>query len=592
MRRPVTHAFLALLAGIAAISVGCAQSDPVSDADEAYKQGHALAEQGRPESAIPYYDSALQLNPKFVAAYNERGTARRIRGDVAGSMSDFNRAIELDPHFAEALCNRGLNHLAENDLPKALEDLNAAIVANPKLAEAYTTRGMVHTRRSEIQDAIADFAKAIELSPECASAYANRADARAASNDLDGAYSDFTKAIELGEKHPEKNGAATVATAYNNRGKVEQDRNHATEARLDYNKAIERDPKFAEAYLNRGVLRKMSGDSDELKGALADCNKAIELKPQFAEAYRFRGEIKLALKEPRGAIDDLEQAAKLAPDSPQVHNSLGQAYVSQRDKRAMAEFDKAITLDSHMVEAYSSRAIYKGLQQDFSAAIADFSQGIEILGGVDSLKNPTAADGQSPAVNPKLLGLLFNRGVYRRIWGDSLNRSSLVARQKRDPRADELQKSAKEQFSLALVDFNKVAAADANAKTVPLIYEHRGEVRRALGDTKQAIEDFNRQLQLKPDSSSALNSRALAHQDEGDDPAALADFNKAIEANRDNAEAYANRGLLLLRLKQELRARQDFEACRQLKPELGPQLDILIQNVLARNQDQAKDDKR
>src|SRR4051812_23069399 len=128
MRSPFTHIVLTLWSVVAAVAIGgCAQSDPVAGADEAYKQGHALAEQGRPEQAIPYYDSALQMNPKFVAAYNERGPARRAGGDIAGSLSDFNRAIELDPHFAEALCNRGLNRLASSDLPAALEDLNAAI---------------------------------------------------------------------------------------------------------------------------------------------------------------------------------------------------------------------------------------------------------------------------------------------------------------------------------------------------------------------------------------------------------------------------------------------------------------------------------
>ncbi len=588
--------FALVLSLIGVVFTGCGQADPIQEAGEAFTQGHAYSQQGHPDKAIPYYNSAIQLNPKYVAAYNERGFARRAAGDIAGSTADFNRAIELDPHHAEALCNRGWNRLSANDLPGALSDLNAAIEANPKLPEAFTNRGLVHMKRGELKDAVTDYAEAIALSPESSTAYSNRGDARNAMRDIEGAYADYTKAIELGEKHPAKNGKGTVAAAFNNRGIVEMSRNRMAEARLDFNKAIERDPKFAEAYLNRGFARASAGDPSEVKGAIADYSRAIEIDPQFATAYLRRGEAEMSpqIKDMRAALEDLERAVKISPEMALAHLSYGRALTAQRDNRAMSEFDKAISLNDRMLEAYSSRALLKQAQRDFNGAVADYSQAIEIARGAENVKSAEGAAGNNQAKesNPNLAGLLYNRGVAHRLWGDDMNLQALFGQDRGKARVYDLKKTANQQWNLAMQDFNAVAAIDPRAVAVPLIFEHRGEVKRELGDIDGAIADFSRQLEIKPDSSSAYNSRALARQAKGDDPGALEDFKHAIENDRDNAVAYANRGLLLLQLKQELRARQDFEACVQLRPELKSQLEARIKNVRSQLENQGKGEDR
>ncbi|HEX7414509.1 MAG TPA: tetratricopeptide repeat protein, partial [Bacteroidia bacterium] len=54
----------------------------------------------------------------------------------------------------------------------------------------------------------------------------------------------------------------------------------------DYTKAIELNPKYANAYMVRGMCK------DELKdynGSIQDYNKAIELNPKYTDAYMARG---------------------------------------------------------------------------------------------------------------------------------------------------------------------------------------------------------------------------------------------------------------------------------------------------------------
>jgi len=54
----------------------------------------------------------------------------------------------------------------------------------------------------------------------------------------------------------------------------------------DYNQAIVLNPRLAEAWGNRGLVRLAKGDFDE---AIADCARAIEINPRIAEIYNNRG---------------------------------------------------------------------------------------------------------------------------------------------------------------------------------------------------------------------------------------------------------------------------------------------------------------
>jgi len=55
----------------------------------------------------------------------------------------------------------------------------------------------------------------------------------------------------------------------------------------EYTKAIELNPKFAMAYVKRGMAYHKKGQYDQ---AISDFNKAIELNPEYAKAYSNRGQ--------------------------------------------------------------------------------------------------------------------------------------------------------------------------------------------------------------------------------------------------------------------------------------------------------------
>lgn len=113
---------------------------------------------------------------------------------------------------------------------------------------------------------------------------------------------DYNQAIELNPKD---------ADAYSNRGVLKQTNLHDIDGALaDYNQAIKLNPKHAYAYHNRGLLK--GHYLNDKIGALADYNQAIELNPQFPGAYYNRGLLKKdKLNDKTGAIEDFQQAANL-----------------------------------------------------------------------------------------------------------------------------------------------------------------------------------------------------------------------------------------------------------------------------------------
>jgi tetratricopeptide (TPR) repeat protein len=54
----------------------------------------------------------------------------RKKRDLDGAIADYNRAIELDPKFAAAYFHRGIAKQAKGDLKAAIGDINGAIERN------------------------------------------------------------------------------------------------------------------------------------------------------------------------------------------------------------------------------------------------------------------------------------------------------------------------------------------------------------------------------------------------------------------------------------------------------------------------------
>ena len=78
------------------------------------------------DRAIEDFNTAINLNPELVEAYNNRGNAYRNKGEMDRAIEDFNTAINLNPELVGAYYNRGMVRLHLRKWQNAEADLSTA----------------------------------------------------------------------------------------------------------------------------------------------------------------------------------------------------------------------------------------------------------------------------------------------------------------------------------------------------------------------------------------------------------------------------------------------------------------------------------
>ena len=451
---------------------------------------------------------ASQPNLKEANAYNKRGIAKGVKGDIDGAIADFTRAIELYPKYGTAYNNRGLAKKNKGDLDGAIADCTRAIELDPKDAGAYSNRGIAKQAQGDLNGAIADYTRAIELDPKYAKAYTNRGIAKEVKGDMEGAIADCTRAIELDPKY---------VPAYNTRGLAKKNKGDLNEAITDYTRAVELDPKYANAYYNRGLAKGAKGDID---GAIADYTRGIELDPKDADAYNERGIAKQARSDLNGAIADYTRAVELDPKYANAYYNRGVAKWGKGDiDGAIADYTRAIEFDPKFTHAYYNRGVAKGAKGDIDGAIADYTRAIEL--------------------DPKDAHAYNDRGVAKQAKGD---------------------------LDGAIADCTRVI--ELNPKNANA-YNNRGSFKGIKGDVVGAIADVNRAIELDPKLAAAYYNRAYTKQGKGDIDGAIADYTHAIELDPRCARCYHNRGGSYFNKKQYDAAIKDLQKATDLDPKNG-----------------------
>jgi tetratricopeptide (TPR) repeat protein len=276
------------------------------------------------------FDSArtIESNPRYAAAYYDRGNAKKDHGDLDGAIAEYTRAIQSDPKYAAAYANRGAAKWAKGDLDGSIADSTRAIEIDPRNAMAYYNRGGAKQAKGDLDGSIADCTRAIEIDPKYAAAYANRGNAKLAKGDLDGSIADYSRAIKIDPKY---------AVAYYNRGNVKRDKGDLDGSIADYTRSIEIDPKYAPAYFKRGNVKQGKGDVDN---AIADYTRAIEINPNYAAAYFNRGNVHYNRGSWKDALADYRRSFEFDYDYSRLCVWLSRSRLNERDEatRELAQY--------------------------------------------------------------------------------------------------------------------------------------------------------------------------------------------------------------------------------------------------------------
>ncbi len=131
----------------------------------------------------------------------------------------------------------------------------------------------------------------------------------------------------------------------------------------------------AQEYFERAFAR----TGDDAEGMIADYSEALRLNPRYVEAFNNRGLARLSKGDLDGAIADFEQAGRLRPDFYPAFMNIGAARFRKGDlDGVIASYSEALRRNPNLAQALIDRGLARADKGDLDGAIADYSEALRI----------------------------------------------------------------------------------------------------------------------------------------------------------------------------------------------------------------------
>lgn len=441
-------------------------------------------------------------------SYNfEQGFEAYKKDDYDKALDYFSRDINDNPNAALTLYYRALIYKYQKENSKALKDINISIKHfsskdKKMLSAAHVIRAEIYYNIDNIEKTFEDYAIAIKINPKNPSLYIHRAEIYYELQNFASAEADYKKALSIDE---------SLTSAYAGLGRNYIELKLYQEADKVLNKLIKLAPESDIAYQYRGWLYYEQKQYDD---AINDLYKSIQLDESnnisqnlfisYAEKnyplahskiaaqialnpdkevwYIIRTSVYENQNKYFKAIEDYNKILTLSEENfkASIYNYRGKCYLNANvfDK-ALADFSKAIELDSMKADYYDIRGITKRYIGDTSGALADFTKAISIEPD-DSwyyssrgtlyakiIKNPTAAledYNMAISLNKKRASNFLQRG---RLYKQTLKNNEKASEDFNVVLAiDTVLKSSNNCRHYALLDLGKVQESEEWVKKI------------------------------------------------------------------------------------------------------------------------------
>jgi len=157
---------------------------------------------------------------------------------------------------------------------------------------------------------------------------------------------------------------------------------------------------------------------------------------------------------------------------------------------------------------------------------------------------------RAPALRAAVLGAALLATACTRETADAKNCAQ-------NPNGDVVLESCSRAIASGRLSSSKLATALYN----------RGIAYQDRGDLGRAIADFDRVIELRPDTSKAFYNRAVAYLRKGEFDRSVKDFDRVVQLTPDYAPGFTNRGNAYRGLLAFDRAIQDYDQALKLSPE-------------------------
>jgi len=170
--------------------------------------------------------------------------------------------------------------------------------------------------------------------------------------------------------------SGTSAQALFREGLRLQNLGQLEQARAIYHQMLELEPEYFDALHMLGVI---SGRTNDPARAIEWIEKAIAVNPNSASAYSNRGNALSALKQYQAAVASYDQAIVIKPDYADAYFNRGKAlYELKQYQAAIASYDQAIAIKPDNADAYCDRGAALNELKRHQAAIASYNKAISI----------------------------------------------------------------------------------------------------------------------------------------------------------------------------------------------------------------------
>ncbi len=343
--------------GFSSLWAQAPKKDTLPEYETLYKAASKLVDSAKYKEALPLLKKTVKLKPDHWEAFNKLAFSNIKLKEYKEASKFLDKAEVIAPMNYETEKLRGINFFldkkyreaklaldtalyiwteeklddvelfyyraqlmfAGKDTKKAIETCDAALDMKPNYIEVLTLRAEIRFSKKEYNYTIKDLTEAISYMKEFNTdynAYKLRARSKFEVGDYKGAVKDWNVYIDAVPKEE----MALVSRAA---AKINANDNSGAIADLD--EAAKLNPKNPVIYCYRGTAK---GGNRQYVEALKDLDYAIKLKFDYAAAYVNRAGIKMAVKDKRGACEDLAKADSLGDE---MAVSLYESYC--RDKR-------------------------------------------------------------------------------------------------------------------------------------------------------------------------------------------------------------------------------------------------------------------
>ncbi len=460
------------------------------------ERGVYYMEQGQPDEALQAFDQAIGIYEQVALPWYYRGQVYLTLSLPRKARNDFKKALEYDNMLFEARLSLAAVDLMLGYLIEAREQLQICQKATPDLPQIYYLLGIAEIIE---HDNFYGGGRS-PFNPMYAQVSEQHMRARQF----------FKKAIK---KDPR------FAPAYLQLGLLSIDHQHAGDAVKFLKKSIEADSTFEEGYLKLAMLYV---NLDKEQKAEATLQKLMDIDPGNGFYPFYMGYIKAQQGEAEEMVDYCIKGITLSPPDPDQNST-------NAFEKNLLDFDHGIMVYSHYRDRYDSqtRKVLDKIMMNYllvsSALVVSF----------DNIKQPLLSLVEQQPNN--ITALLFLG--YINEW--SLN------------------------YQAAVNYYDKVIALDNN---IYIAYKNRGIIYLKNNMVKQAISDFTQLLRIEPQAILPYYFRASAKLVGKDYTGAILDLNNFLEQSNDVPEVLLLRGNCHELLAFYDKAKEDYMKVAELIP--------------------------